>query len=168
MNFRFLPVLLLLSLGIFANTFGQNGRCGEVYVDVKKGRINKLKPSVTMEKIQDALPCYTGVTQEDEGYNCGGGVFFIKHDFYAYTGRDYWEIRSGFKGTWSHKLLGLKPADFEFRYGEPVRQEIIPGYTVQFFKMKYGCIRIQFGDESGRAEEVGIHHTQASKVELCY
>lgn len=168
MNLRILPLLLILGLGFFVQVSGQNGICGEIYVDVKKGTINKLKPTSTMEKIESALPCYTGVTLEDEGYNCGGGVFFIKNDFYAYTGRDYWEIRSAFKGNWSHKLLGLKPADFEFRYGEPIRQEAIPGYNVQFFKMKYGCLRIQFSTETGKSEEIGIHYTPASKVELCY
>jgi hypothetical protein len=168
MNQKSLLLTVLLFFFAAASIMAQNGRCGEIYVDVKKGTINKLKPTSTMEKIQEDLPCFTGVTQEDEGYNCGGGVFFINNDFYAYTGRDYWEIRGKFKGNWSHKLLGLKPADFEFRYGEPVRQETIPGYNVQFFKMKYGCLRVQYSTTTGKSEEIGIHYLPAAKVELCY
>ena len=101
-------------------------------------------------------------------YNCGGGIFYIDNDFYAYTGRDYWEIRGKFNGSWSNKLLGLRPADLEFRYGDPVREEKIPGYKVQFFKQKYGCLRVQFSVQSGRSEEIGIHYLPAEKVILCY
>ncbi len=168
MNSKLLLLLVVLFAVVTVQTFAQNGNCGEVIVNVKKGTIAKLKPTATVEKIQAALPCFTGVTKEDEGYNCGGGVFYINNDFYAYTGRDYWEIRANFKGTWDTKLIGCKPADIEFQYGDPVREERIPGYKVMFFKMKYGCIRVQFGMNSGRSEEVGIHYKPASEVELCY
>jgi hypothetical protein len=161
----FLVVMALFSLG---KAFAQNGNCGEIMVSVKKGTVNKVKPTATMDKIQEIFPCFTGVTQEDEGYNCGGGVFFIKNDFYAYTGRDYWEIRSTFKGTWDTKLLGCKPADIEFQYGDPIREERIPGFKVAFFKAKYGCIRVQYGIQSGRSEEIGLHYKPAAEVELCY
>lgn len=168
MKSKLLPIVILWMCLPFVHGLTQNGKCDEIYVDIKKGTINKVKPTATMEKIQATFPCYTGVTKEDEGYNCGGGVFFINHDFYAYTGRDYWEIRGKFKGTWSSKLLGLKPADLEFRYGDPVREDKIPGYKVQFFKQKYGCLRVQFSVQTGRAEEIGIHYVPAEKVELCY
>jgi hypothetical protein len=168
MKSKLLSIVLGLLFLPIAGLFAQNGNCGDIYVDVKKGTINKVKPTATMDKIQAAFPCFTGVTQEDEGYNCGGGVFAINHDFYAYTGRDYWEIRGKFKGGWSSKLLGLKPADLEFRYGDPVREEKIPGYKVQFFKQKYGCLRVQFSVQTGRSEEIGIHYLPADKVELCY
>ena len=169
MKSRLLPVFCLLITALSATaTLAQNGDCDKIHVDVKKGTINKLKPNAPMDKIQAAFPCFTGVTKEDEGYNCGGGVFFINHDFYAYTGRDYWEIRGKFDGTWSDKLLGLRPADMEFRFGDPIREEKIPGYKVQFFKAKYGCIRVQFNVQSGRSEEIGLHYVPADKVELCY
>jgi hypothetical protein len=157
--------VLLLSSG---SAWAQSKNCGEIIVNVKKGTINKIKPTASMEKIQEVFPCFTGITKEDEGYNCGGGVFFINSDFYAYTGRDYWEIRANFKGTWDTKLLGCKPADIEFQYGDPVREERIPGYKVLFFKQKYGCLRVQFGIASGRSEEIGIHYKPAAEVELCY
>jgi hypothetical protein len=168
MKMKLKLLLILMFLGIVLGGHAQNGNCPEIVVSIKKGTINKLKPNATMDKIQEALPCFTGVTKEEEGYNCGGGVFFINHDFYAYTGRDYWEIRKDFKGAWDNRLLNLKPADLEFRYGDPVREEKIPGYKVQFFKQKYGCLRVQFSVQSGRSEEIGIHYVPAEKVELCY
>ncbi|MEY3444047.1 MAG: hypothetical protein RLZZ519_2328 [Bacteroidota bacterium] len=168
MTMKLKLLLILVMLGFGLSVSAQNGNCPEIVVNIKKGTINKLKPTTTMDKIEAALPCFTGVTQESEGYNCGGGVFFINHDFYAYTGRDYWEIRKEFKGSWDTRLLNLKPADLEFRYGEPVREEKIPGFKVQFFAQKYGCLRVQFSVESGRSEEIGIHYLPAEKVELCY
>jgi hypothetical protein len=168
MKSKLLFVCLLVCFVSGASMFAQNGKCGEISVNLKKGTINKLKPTASMDKIQDALPCFTGVTGEDEGYNCGGGVFFINNDFYAYTGRDYWEIRAKFSGSWDTKLLGSKAPDIAFQYGDPVREEKIPGYRVLFYKTKYGCIRVQFGVASGRAEEIGIHYKPANQVELCY
>ena len=168
MKSRLLVGLMFGLLLSSVNVIAQSGTCEDIHVDIKKGTINKVKPTATMEKIQAALPCFSGVTKEDEGYNCGGGVFYINHDFYAYTGRDYWEIRGKFKGTWSNKLLGLKPADLEFRFGDPIREEKIPGYKVHFYKQKYGCLRVQFSVQSGRSEEIGIHYRPADKVELCY
>jgi hypothetical protein len=168
MKLRLLYLSLLFITLSVPQVKAQNGNCGEVVVNVKKGTLNKIKPTASMEKIQEVFPCFTGVTKEDEGYNCGGGVFFINSDFYAYTGRDYWEIRANFKGSWDTKLMGCKPADLEFQYGDPVREERIPGYRVLFFKQKYGCIRVQFGITSGRSEEVGIHYKPAAEVELCY
>lgn len=161
----FLVAAMMMPLfGLWA----QNGTCGEIYVSVKKGTINKLKPTTSMDKIQSALPCFTGITREDEGYNCGGGVFFINSDFYAYTGRDYWEIRKDFKGSWDVKLIGAKQPDIEFQFGDPIREEKIPGYKVWFYKQKYGCLRIQFNVNNNRVEEVGLHYKPASEVELCY
>jgi hypothetical protein len=169
MNFRLLVCLLLICGSPVLRAMAQgNGKCPPIYVDIKKGTINKIKPNATPEKMQEVFPCFTGITGEDEGYNCGGGVFFINNDFYCYTGRDYFEIRAKFKGEWSHKLLGLRAADLEFKYGSPVREEEIPGYKVHFFKMKYGCLRVQFSTTSKRAEEIGIHYVPASRVELCY
>jgi hypothetical protein len=164
-----LLIVLVIVLGFSGiQAFAQNGNCPELIVSVKKGTVNKIKPTADIEKIQQVFPCFTGVTREDEGYNCGGGVFFITSDFYAYTGRDYWEFRGKFKGSWDTKLLGCKPADIEFQFGDPIREERIPGYKVMFFKQKYGCIRIQFGIQSNRSEEVGIHYKPAAEVELCY
>ncbi|MFM2377033.1 MAG: hypothetical protein RLZZ165_2130 [Bacteroidota bacterium] len=151
-----------------ASLWSQKANCSNIYVDVRKGTINKLKPTASIEKIVSVLPCFTGITREDEGYNCGGGVFFIDKDIYAYTGRDYWEIRANYKGTWSSKLLQLRPVDLQFRFGKPVREEKIPGYKVHFFNQKYGCIRVQFSVQTGLSEEIGIHYVPANEVELCY
>lgn len=168
MKTKLLFVLVAVLAAGFSTGIAQNGKCPEIDINVKKGTINKLKPTASMEKIQAALPCFTGVTQESEGYNCGGGVFFINNDFYAYTGRDYWEIRLNFKGNWDTKLLGCKPADIQFQFGDPVREEKIPGYKVFFYKQKYGCLRVQYGVGSGRSEEIGFHYAPAAEVELCY
>ena len=104
-------LLIVMMLGCAMYVTAQNGNCPEIVVSIKKGTINKLKPTAAMDKIQATLPCFTGITKEEEGYNCGGGVFFINHDFYAYTGRDYFEIRKEFKGAWDTRLLNLKPTD---------------------------------------------------------
>lgn len=64
-----------------------------------------------MEKVKEKFPFFTGATEDGAGYNCGGGVFFLDHDFYFYTGRDYLEIRNDFRAKASMSLLGETKAE---------------------------------------------------------
>lgn len=75
------------------NTQDASGPCGNLYFDLKKGTLNDLKPDAPMYLVKSKLPCFTGETAEGSDINYGGGVFYINHDFFFYTHKDY--IRSG-------------------------------------------------------------------------
>lgn len=82
------------------------GSCDVLFCDFKKGTLNGLNGQASMDEVKRQLPCFTGETEEGSSYNCGGGVFYLDHTFFFYTGRDYIEIRKGFQGKSSIEVLG--------------------------------------------------------------
>jgi hypothetical protein len=160
----------LVTLSIFTLvcicSIAQN--CDNIVVDLKKGTINKLKPTATQEEVKTALPCSTGDTEDGSEFNCGGGVFFLDNDFFFYTGKDYIELRKNFKGKLSASVLGLSKAaaTAKLKMGKAIRTEKQEdGREDLFFKTTYGCISLQI--EKGKVKAIAIHATTAKDVELC-
>lgn len=139
--------------------------CDKISADLKKGKLNGLSPTASMADVKKNLSCFTGESEEGSGFNCGGGVFFLNHDFFFYTGRDYIEIRKNFKGKMSISLLGQPVEEATKNFGDAVRNESHGGVDYYFFKTKYGCLRVNV--EYGSITQVGIHAQPPDKVELC-
>lgn len=137
--------------------------CSYFYVDYEKGTMNGLSPKASMETIKKAFPCFTGETEEGSDFNCGGGLFYLDHDFYFYTHRDYLELREGFiPDSTSMKLLGRSRIKLAEKLGTPDMQ---PEEDVYLYKKPYGTLRIEFFD--GVVTETGIHHVDIEDIELC-
>jgi hypothetical protein len=143
--------------------------CKKLFVDLKNGTLNRLKPTDPQEKIKAKLPCSTGETEDGSEYNCGGGVFYIKHDFYCYTGKDYIEFRKKFKGKLSISLLGITKAKalllLKKLFGKPVRTETEGDTELLFFNTVYGSLRINI--QGGKVVLVAIHSQSAVDAYLC-
>jgi hypothetical protein len=77
-----------------------------LYFDVDKGTLNGVKGTASMDDVKKAFPCFTGESKEAGIANCGGGIFFLNHNFFFYTFNDYIEIRRDFKGKSSHNIIG--------------------------------------------------------------
>ena len=145
-------------------TLSQND-CPKIYVDIINGTINNLKLTADMDQVKDSLPCFTGSSAEDEVINCGGGVFFLDDDFYFYTGQDYVQFRSKFKGEVSDSLLGLHPSEIEKSFGKSVRYEEHGNRVFIFFKTSYGCLQIRLQNDI--VVSFSMHAMKARKVDLC-
>lgn len=105
--------------------------CGQLELDFEKGTLNGVGGAATMEEVKQFFPCFTGDTEENtEGSNCGGGVFFLDHDFFFYTGRDYINVRGRFKGQMTTPILGKTSSDALSAMGEPDSSFV---YTDEFF-----------------------------------
>jgi hypothetical protein len=156
-----IPVILFCSVSLAA----QN--CDMLLVNLKKGTINGLKPTATQEKVKEKLPCFTGDTEDGSNYNCGGGVFFLNHDFYFYTGNDYIELRSKFNGTVSAAVLGLteEEAVKNLKMGKAVRVEKNETDRYLFFKTGYGCVVLTITGSS--VKKIAMYQKPATKVSLC-
>lgn len=148
-------------------------------VNLKKGTLNGFKPTESMEAIKKRFPCFTGESEEGMVGNCGGGVFFLKHDFFFYSHRDYFEIRSGFSGKVSMDLMGKTMAEIEAELGKP---DYIPEYKEDegdsffaytpdihhLYKRKYGSLRITFDAETKLVRVIGVHFQKPSEIEICW
>lgn len=140
--------------------------CTKLVVDVEAGTINGLKPTASMEKVKEQFPCFTGSSEEKEGMNCGGGVFFLEHDFYMYTGRDYLEVRYKYEGSVSEKLLSRGTHEVKADLGEPDKTVTDEEYEFWFYKKKYGSLVIQF--RGGKSYLFNLYYSKPDDIELCY
>lgn len=161
---RKLVFTLLLFTGI--SGYAQEATpCPPLVVDVRAGTVNGVKPTASMDEVKKAFPCFTGDSEEGGPFNCGGGVFFLNHDMYAYTGNDYWEVRKKFAGTVSENILGVEYATIKSGFGKAAKK-VKDGETVHYIhKTAYGCI--VFAVQNGVVDKFSMHFTPAKKVKLC-
>jgi hypothetical protein len=159
-------IFLWCCLAAGTGAFAQD--CDELVANLAKGTLNGLKPGAAMEAVKEKLPCFTGDSEEGGAFNCGGGVFYLNHDFFYYTGNDYIELRSKFKGKVSVQVLGLTKAAAIKKmkvFGRVVRTQKNGNQSFLFFKTSYGCICLTL--EDGSVKKLGMYNKPAAKVELC-
>ena len=163
-------LLLLAILFVTTNTFAQKTtkKCPPLKLDLLTGKLNGLLPSATQAQVKKKLPCFTGDSEDGGDFNCGGGVFFLKNDIFFYTGKDFIEIRSKFKGTISTPLLGLT----ETEATTVLKKEIIrtvdnegENEKYNFYKTVYGCIVICVKED--KVIKIDLYAKPAADVELC-
>src|SRR5215510_4264215 len=75
--------------------------CASLYVDILDGKVNGIKPTITIPELEEKLPCFTSADEEQGNSKCGGGVYYKDKDLYFYTKRDYVEIGEKFQGKLS-------------------------------------------------------------------
>jgi hypothetical protein len=147
-----------------------------LFLNLKKGHLNKIKPTASFAAVKEALPCFTGETEEGVDYNCGGGVFYLNHDMFFYTGRDYIEVRAGFGGKISEDLLAKTEEEILALKGQP---DLIPVYEdkkgwgfevdkVYLYKTRYGALQINFDPESGKSVKLSVHSNAPEEVIICW
>jgi hypothetical protein len=157
------------------------GDCGDLFLDLDKGTLSGVSPTESFEEIKEALPCFTGETEEGADYNCGGGIFYLNHQFFVYSHRDYIEVRTGFSGEISLNLLGKSPWQVENLLGKP---SLIPVYpeteedegglieyeaeTHYLYKRKYGTLRVSFDPNTRLCTEIAVHGSKPKKVVICW
>jgi hypothetical protein len=159
--------MLFVLLACFLGNAMMAQSCDKLVADVKKGTLNGLKPTATQEQVKEKLPCFTGDTKDGSDFNCGGGVFYLDHDFFYYTGNDYIEFRKNFKGKLSIPLLGLSKAAAVKKagMGKAVRTEKEGDTEYVFLKTTYGCLMLKI--EDGKVVKVAMYAKPAKDAELC-
>jgi hypothetical protein len=135
--------------------------CENLEFDVATGTLNGLKPTASQEDVIAALPCSTGSTPEGSDSNYGGGVFFLDHDFFFYTARDFIEIREKFSGRVSLPLLGADQKTVVSRMGSPQRS--LAEDRIWLFSRSYGCLRLQFN--ASKVTQIDSHEESCQQVE---
>lgn len=131
--------------------------CDGFVFDANRGTLNGLPPSATQYDIKQALPCYTGETEEGSPYNSGGGVFFVNHDFYFYTHADLIEVRSRFAGRETVPLLrGTRDSVIRQLGSSYARAR--NGQAWRFAK-PWGCLEVVF--DSATAQSASVRQVEA-------
>jgi hypothetical protein len=127
--------------------------CDALEFDISTGHINGLTPDVSQDRVTTVLPCSTGATEDGSDYNYGGGVFFRNHDFYVYTGKNFIEVRTRFKGGEVSGLIGKASGPVHELLGEPKRTAKLP--NTGFHPTAYGCARVEY--QKGAVVRLAAH-----------
>jgi hypothetical protein len=173
MKFK-LITLIALALSVFScKTSYKLGQYDQLFLDFKTGTLNGVSASASMAEVKKAFPCFTGETEEGSEFNCGGGVFILKHDFYFYTHNDFIEVRKGFTGKMSTPVLNLKKEELISILGTPddilkhedtYFNEVI--YVHQYSK-KWGVL--SFVEQEGRITEIELHKgKKIGSIDYCF
>jgi hypothetical protein len=157
--------VFLLVLSGCSILLGFSQDCSKLHVDIKKGTLNGLAPTVTQEQVKKELPCSTASTEDGSASNCGGGVFYRDHNFYFYTGYNYINIRKGFAGTFTIDLFGKTLSQVTELLGKSAGSIDDEENKYYFFKTSYGCICLKISE--GKVVEIFMYAKPAEEVDLC-
>jgi hypothetical protein len=160
--------IAIISLFIIALTSCKSTKfatdCSKLKLDLKKGTLNNVKPDASPEKVKNAFTCFTGETEEGSSFNCGGGIFYLDHDFFFYTHRNYIEVRENFNNdNIEPAIMGKSMKEIEEMYGQPALK---PEVNIYLYEMPYGTLQIEFYD--GFVNMIAIHSDKPDEVELCF
>ena len=137
--------------------------CSRLEADLDRGTLNGVPPTVGFNVAKTQFTCFTGETEEGSDFNCGGGVFFLDHQFFLYTHRDYIEMRKGFKGSVVQGLtFGMKRSDVVKIIGFP---DVQPDVDTELYQKDYGTLRIEY--RYGELDIIALHAVSPDEVELC-
>jgi hypothetical protein len=125
--------------------------CGSLRFDLVRGTLNGVPATASMDEVKRRLPCSTGESEETSEMNFGGGVFFLNHDFYFYTGRNYIEVRARFPGTVTPDVLRRPIADAQRLLGPHARTLERRGSML--FRAQFGCVEALLSRDGARTVE---------------
>lgn len=125
--------------------------CAELHFDLRRGTLNGVPATATMDEVKRRLPCFTGESGETSEMNFGGGVFFLNHDLFFYTGRNYIEVRRRFAGTVTPDVLGRPIADAQRVLGPHART--LQGRGSMLFRAPFGCVEARLSRDGARTVE---------------
>ncbi len=168
-----IAIIALALLTFSCKTTYKLGQCEQLFLDLEKGTLNGVSPSVSMDQVKVDFPCFTGDTKEGSDSNCGGGVFFLKHDFYFYTHNNYIEVRKKFAGKVSKPVLGKTSEQLISLLGTPDGKLEHKGfftdamtYVYQYSK-KWGTL--SFIEAEGSISEIDMHlEKDFSAIDYCF
>lgn len=158
-------VIRVLLFIIITSVSCQAQDCSKLFVDIKNGTLNDLKPTASQALVKEKFPCFTGNTDDGATINCGGGVFFAGHNFYFYTGNDFINIRRGFTGTFSIDLFDKSEDDLIKLFGKRAGGLEDGPNKFLFFDTTYGSIVLKM--VKGKVDEIFMYSKKPEEVELC-
>lgn len=138
--------------------------CANLVLDLQKGTLNGEKPTLGIDDVKQRFPCFTGETEEGSNFNCGGGVFYLNHDFFFYTHRDYLEVRKKFAGKVIPDILNKDVDTAIMELGKP--DHIQNEGKLMLYSMPYGTLRLEVSS-ANTIMELGIHARKISEMNLC-
>lgn len=159
-------VLIIISFALATTVSAQlkSGKvnCPAFDVDILNGRVNGLRPDRTNNEITGKFPCYTTATEETSSSKCGGVIEYKDKDIKFFTGRNYVEIGSTFKGKMSPVILNTKRGSLGKVLGTPqIRDD-----KWDAFQTGYGCLVLYYGADN-KVKKIQFSTYSTNAIQLC-
>jgi hypothetical protein len=136
--------------------------CAGLYVDILDGKVNGIKPDITIPELKEKLPCFTAFEDEQGDSKCGGGVYYKDKDIYFYTKRDYIEIGEKFQGKLSIPILGASRGSLFKWLGNPKLKDT----NWDAFEMSYGTLVLHY-NPAGKVKLIQFSNHGVETLSLC-
>jgi hypothetical protein len=162
MRRNYLFILLLLTCTAVNAQLKTTPICPSFVVDILDGEVNDLSASATVGQIKEKFPCFTSSEAEGTAGKCGSNVFFKDKGLYFYTGRDYVEIRPGFKGKLSIPLMGASRNGLFKWLGHPKIKDV----SWDAFQMAYGTLVLYYS-KAGKVNKIQFSTLPSESMNLC-
>ena len=157
--------LALIALISFTSIHAQlkvKSTCASLYVDILDGKVNGIKPDITIPELKEKLPCFTAADDEQSDSKCGGGVYYKDKDIFFYTKRDYIEIGEKFQGKLSIPIMGASRGSLFKWLGNPKLKDT----NWDAFEMSYGTLVLHY-NPSGKVKLIQFSTHGVETLSLC-
>lgn len=139
--------------------------CEQIVANIEAGVVNGIGAEASQAAVNKQFPCATRSTEEGSTEDCGGGVFYEKHNFYFHTGQDFIAIKYPFEGIEKPRIITTGRSTVIENFGKPVRTEERGKFEYLFFEMDYGSLIVAL--EGGKSRNFIMHAKDPEEVELC-
>ena len=136
--------------------------CATLVVDILDGKVNGIRPDITINELKDRLPCFTSAEDESATSKCGGGVFYKDKDIYFYTQRDYIEVGEKFQGKLSIPIMGANRNSLFKLLGNPKLKDS----NWDAYQMNYGTLVLHYS-AAGKVKLIQFSTRGTDLLSLC-
>ena len=159
--------IILLIIGCITSTLSVSAQlvssapvCPTFRVDVLDGNINKIHSKSTVGEVTKMFPCFSEIVDKDS-MQCTRVVYKEKGVSF-FPGRNYIEIREGFKGTMTPAILGTSRGSLFATLGSPKMKDA----NWDAFQTQYGTLVVYY-NKGGKINKLQMSSRGTDSMKLC-
>jgi hypothetical protein len=159
MKSTLLASAILLSISLQAQ-LKTSAVCPNMVVDILEGKVDGLPPNATAGQVETMFPCFTG--SEESSASCGAVVYYRDKNISFFTGRNYVEIKEGFKGRLTVPLMGAPRTGLFKWLGLPKIKDV----KWDAFQTQYGTL-ILYYSAANKVNKIQFTNLSTEQIKLC-
>ena len=136
--------------------------CPAFEVDLLNGKVNGAKPDWVYALLKEKFPCHTKAEEETSTSKCGGGLFYSDKGISFFTGRDYVELSSTFKGKLTPALFNMNRNALFNTLGNPKLKDD----TWDAYQTSYGTLILYF-NKANKVTKIQFSTKSTDAIQLC-
>ncbi|MFT3979088.1 MAG: hypothetical protein QM687_01370 [Ferruginibacter sp.] len=136
--------------------------CPTFSADILEGNINRIHPRSTISEVIKTFPCQTSTEERDDSTGRCRGVFYNNRGVSFFTGRNYIEIREGYKGKMEPMIMGAARGSLFSILGYPKIKDV----EWDAYQTKYGTL-ILYYNKANKINKIQMSSRATEAIKLC-